>query len=97
MPPCPFLAVTGLPCPLCGATRAFEHAAAGDLGFLQFNGFWVLLALALGLYAVTRFALRRPWPPLTRLLATPATAGVTIALVAAGGWAWAFAQRATIT
>ncbi|MFM8625470.1 MAG: DUF2752 domain-containing protein [Actinomycetota bacterium] len=29
---CPLLAVTGVPCPSCGGTRAVLHLAAGDVG-----------------------------------------------------------------
>ena len=32
LPPCPFLAVTGLWCPLCGGTRAMDALVAGDVG-----------------------------------------------------------------
>lgn len=31
LPPCPFLAITGLWCPFCGGTRALDALAAGDL------------------------------------------------------------------
>jgi len=31
LPPCPFLAVTGLWCPFCGGTRATEALVAGDV------------------------------------------------------------------
>lgn len=32
LPPCPFLAITGLWCPLCGGTRAMDALVAGDVG-----------------------------------------------------------------
>jgi hypothetical protein len=31
LPPCPFLAVTGHPCPFCGGTRSFAYMWRGDL------------------------------------------------------------------
>ncbi|MGH2970351.1 MAG: DUF2752 domain-containing protein, partial [Solirubrobacteraceae bacterium] len=39
--PCPFLAVTGLPCPLCGSTRSFALAARGDMALFGYNAVWV--------------------------------------------------------
>lgn len=42
--PCPFLAITGRPCPLCGMTRAVTAAVRGDVvASLRFNVFGVLL------------------------------------------------------
>jgi len=31
LPPCPFRAVTGIPCPSCGSTRSLVHLANGDI------------------------------------------------------------------
>ncbi len=31
LPPCPFRAVTGIPCPSCGTTRSLVHLAHGDI------------------------------------------------------------------
>jgi hypothetical protein len=31
LPPCPFLQITGIPCPLCGATTSFTYLTRGDL------------------------------------------------------------------
>ena len=31
LPPCPFLIVTGHPCPFCGGTRSFAYVWRGDL------------------------------------------------------------------
>lgn len=44
VPPCPFLALTGLWCPFCGGTRAADALAAGDLGTaVSMNAIVVLL------------------------------------------------------
>jgi hypothetical protein len=32
LPPCPFLVVTGHPCPFCGGTRSFASMWHGDVG-----------------------------------------------------------------
>jgi hypothetical protein len=44
LPPCPFLAITGLWCPFCGGTRALDALVAGDLGAAL--GLNVLVVLA---------------------------------------------------
>jgi len=48
LPLCGFLALTGVPCPLCGGTRACASLVAGDIGSaLRSNaGACVMLALA---------------------------------------------------
>jgi len=56
---CPLLHATGVPCPACGATRAFVHFANGDLGFLNYNWAWPAL-WALGL-AWALLLLARGW------------------------------------
>jgi hypothetical protein len=87
---CPFRELTGLPCPLCGATRAFALAARGDAGFLDYNAVWVAVAALLvvaGLIVLIRG--RAP-----RLRTGPvAVLAVAIAVLA---WSYAFAQRAAI-
>jgi len=56
---CPLLHATGVPCPACGATRAFVHLANGDLGFLNYNWAWPAL-WALGI-AWALLLLARGW------------------------------------
>jgi hypothetical protein len=93
-PGCPFRAITGLPCPLCGGTRAFAWAARGDTGFLSYNGFWVFVALALVLAGV--FVLVTRVRLLDALTRTPPRAVALLGVLGASGWAWALAERATI-
>ena len=41
---CPFLHATGVPCPACGATRAFVLLVHGDGdGALRFNWTWIVI------------------------------------------------------
>lgn len=56
--PCPLKLVTGIPCPMCGATRSFAYAARRDARYRDGNAVWVYIAaafLSLGtLHAVGR-------------------------------------------
>ena len=94
LPDCPFRSMTGLPCPLCGATRAFTHVARGDSAFLSYNAFWVLVAVAMIVAGAVVLIRRRPF--MDDLTRTPARAAVTLALLGGAGWAYALAERATI-
>ena len=90
---CPFRLTTGIPCPLCGGTRAFAYASSGDPKFLSYNGFWVFVAVAmiiLGvLMAFTRFSVRGFWR-------RPYVALVVVVAMFAGGWIWSLANQSTI-
>jgi len=89
LPECPFRAATGLPCPLCGATRAFALAVRGDGGWLSYNAPWVVLAALAVAAGALLLAGVRPRIP-ARALAVAAV------LFAAVAWAYALAQRQTI-
>ncbi len=92
--PCPFRAATGLPCPLCGATRAFTYAVHGDGRFVHYNAPWLLIAALFVITGVVALLTRRA--PIAAALRTPPRAVAVLALLAAGPWAYALAERATI-
>jgi hypothetical protein len=56
---CPLRHATGIPCPACGATRAFFHLANGDTSFLHFNWMWPLMWV--GFIAWALIVIRRGW------------------------------------
>ncbi len=68
---CAFLESTGWPCPQCGMTRSWVHAARGHLlrSFLSSPGgfglfFWLEVAAGLAAYRLARrdpFAVSLPW------------------------------------
>jgi hypothetical protein len=93
-PACPFRSLTGLPCPLCGGTRAFAWAARGDSGFLHYNAFWVFVAVAMIVAGALVLAFRRPF--LDALTHTPLRAALFLGVLGGAGWAYALAERATI-
>jgi uncharacterized protein DUF2752 len=82
-PLCPFRALTGAPCPLCGATRAFVLFGHADGRWLDYGAVWVLAALALVAVGLAGRSIAR---------AGPAAAGVGVL-----AWAWALAHAETIT
>jgi hypothetical protein len=67
---CPLLAITGIPCPFCGMTRAVVTAIHGHLGAsLAFNPGGIVV-LVLALVAIVRPSwLRRIRPPAWSLVA----------------------------
>jgi Protein of unknown function (DUF2752) len=88
---CPFRAATGIPCPLCGATRSVVLASHGDLDFLSYNPVWVVVLIALAVFgalaALAGRGLPRPRPIVIRAL---------VGTVVAVAWACALAHRQAI-
>jgi hypothetical protein len=93
--PCPFRALTGAPCPMCGATRSVVLAAHGDPRFLHYNPWWVFVLVAgvvCGLAAAVATARGRPLPALR---GRAPTAALVAAL--ALGWAVALVNATAVT
>lgn len=100
--PCPFLEATGVPCPLCGGTRAVVHATQLHGSFLDYNAIWVFVAVIVVVVVAGMLALRRLSPQRYALIRGAAegtpnrTRGAVVGFVFAIAWAWAIAHRSTI-
>jgi hypothetical protein len=97
LPPCPLRALTGIPCPGCGAGRAISAMLDGDVIAAVDHNVLVPLALALivwsAIAAVSRGAGARWWDPLalrSASLVTAATIGTfsLLRLLPWGPTAW---------
>ena len=102
---CPFRALTGVPCPLCGATRAFVYFFNGDGRFLHYNWAWLVLWAALLAFGVVMLLRRRAGraPPLgalragtTALRARPVLLIAALPLAFVPFWLVALANSGTI-
>src|SRR5690242_21920933 len=94
VPPCPFRAITGLPCPLCGGTQAFVAVARGQSAFLHFNAFWVLFAVLLVIAGVAVLLSGRQI--VDAATGTPRRAMITLGLLGFCGWTYALLERSWI-
>jgi hypothetical protein len=92
--PCPFRELTGLPCPLCGSTRAVVLASHLDGGFASYNAVMVVVLVALALLGLAGLVASRRGRPL-RLPPTRWLVGLGV-VVAAVAWVWTLAHHRTI-
>jgi hypothetical protein len=86
---CPFRAATGLPCPLCGSTRAVALFAHGDGAWTAYNAVAVVVLLAMVVAGVVLAVRSRPLPRIRSPLAA------TAALLAVA-WVWTLTHQDTI-
>jgi uncharacterized protein DUF2752 len=61
---CALLHTTGIPCPACGATRAFVYFVHGDTRFLHYNWAWLVIWAALLAWVVLLLVRRARGEPL---------------------------------
>lgn len=63
IPACPFLAITGHPCPFCGGTRSFSSIWRGDIGaslhHYPLGPLLFVACIGVAVYALFAFASRR--------------------------------------
>ncbi|MCW2994763.1 MAG: hypothetical protein JWQ18_2258 [Conexibacter sp.] len=91
---CPFRAATGVPCPLCGATRSVVLASRGDVAFLQYNPVWVG---ALAVVALVGFGVALAGRRGREVRFSPRTSRAVVAFVFVVGWVCALAHHHAIT
>jgi uncharacterized protein DUF2752 len=94
---CPFRAATGLPCPLCGGTRAIALLAHGDGRFLSYGAVWALIALIAAVAGVVGLAVAGIRRGRSRPRLEPRAWLAASAAVVAVAWAYALAHAETIT
>ena len=100
--PCPFLEITGVPCPLCGGTRALVHAGQLQSSFLDYNAIWVFVALILAIGGIAALVLRRASRERfdvvrgTLVQTSNQTRLGAVLVVIAIAWGWAIAHSSAI-
>jgi len=94
VPGCPFHALTGVPCPGCGTTRAVLALARGDVtgafGWNPLAAAALLLGGATCLLAPLWVASGRALPALS--LELPVRARIAVVAAFGANWAWLVAQ-----
>lgn len=91
---CPFRELTGLPCPLCGATRSLGLLARGDGSFLDYNPVWAVVVVV-GIPVTLLLALRPAWR--ARWARVPLSVRLGFAVtVTVAAWAVVLTHRAAI-
>lgn len=89
---CPFRAATGLPCPLCGSTRAFVLLGDGDGAWLAQNVVVVAAFAGLATVGVLLLLREQAGSRVAHALGRP-SAWIALAVVA---WGWTLAHAGTI-
>jgi len=85
---CPFRAITGLPCPFCGTTRATLFLLQGNSQFFDYNYFWIFALPIVALLLLNKKV---------RNFFTGKRAIIAGSLLIIAGWAVAFSNFSTIT